>query len=384
MSQQVRLSFALRALKAHAGHRCTLLLHTTSARRPRNRSGCRRSAPGACSSRPSQSWRPSEGIWARRIDVSRIARIHTLCHRFDFAASGRHFLSAHLGLTEARLLGMALPALSHEDWSFVAEGGANIVLSYRGRDPALAGKCLRLRKRRPFDDQAAGGTSEDPSLSYRACVVEPLLGSQHLPQTEPVRLAPSFVKAVQERIAPLRSETRRLEGDLDASQSGALLVEDLVAGGADVLTFEIKVRRPCAYEQASRQYRVRSQNGRTCHLPSQMLVWTAIAGLAWPKGFSADSSSNHASARSSSLAATRTKSCTLFGRSSPFGGALLALATTFASSREVCSSTAHTIPNLCVKAFSCRAALTCAAGLRGGSGGSGPDVGTLACTAKDR
>lgn len=147
----------------------------------------------------------------------------------------------------------ALEASVPGDWTYLSEGGANIVLSYQGHDASLHGRCLRLRKLK--SGAVSSGTTEDPAIEYQSKIIAPLLGKEHLPWMLPVRIPETLLKALSDSIKGQRSAERRAEGDVDVESGRGVLVEDLVSPGPssrNVLTIEIKVRCPLRPDQPGR------------------------------------------------------------------------------------------------------------------------------------
>ena len=51
------------------------------------------------------------------------------------------------------------------EWTYLAEGGAHLVFAYRGTEPSLNNKVLRIRKAHP--DYTSGDTSDSQQSRYR-------------------------------------------------------------------------------------------------------------------------------------------------------------------------------------------------------------------------
>ncbi|GAA5868958.1 hypothetical protein JCM8547_003233 [Rhodosporidiobolus lusitaniae] len=142
---------------------------------------------------------------------------------------------------------MPLPPLSSTsplDWRYVAEGGANLVLSFCGQpDSPYAGHALRLRKRKK---RSCGRDEHDEvpaevNVEFGRIVVEPLLGKAQVPETGQIELKKVWLEQLvgrmkQERVRPAHREEED-EVELDAKEG--VVVEDLIRGEG-VLAVEIK------------------------------------------------------------------------------------------------------------------------------------------------
>lgn len=103
--------------------------------------------------------------------------------------------------------------LSPSNWSYLAEGAANLIL--RSSLPQCAGKLLRVRKHVP------GSPSTVQVNEFYQEHVIPVLGDTYV-QSELVSLAPGFVKAVNEREP---APNQRNDAKLDENESHAFLME---------------------------------------------------------------------------------------------------------------------------------------------------------------
>lgn len=139
---------------------------------------------------------------------------------------------------------------SPTDWHYLAEGGANLVLSYHGEHPELRGRVLRLRKRsnKSHDDATAASQhsleSRDPSvLLYEAVVTK--LFPENAAGLREVVLPPGFLERGRELWSSARPTERASQDSLDVSRRTAVLAESMVQSDKDdsaVLAIEIKVR----------------------------------------------------------------------------------------------------------------------------------------------
>lgn len=140
----------------------------------------------------------------------------------------------------------ALPlpsATSPEDWRYLAEGGANLVLSYSPSNPSSEpspyfGKVLRLRKRKK-GGAALGGEAD---IEFGESIIQPLLKDVvHVERVPVDRAWLEEVSAVLEA-RKSRPQERREKDEIDLESEFGFVAEDLV-GGKGVLAFEIKVSR---------------------------------------------------------------------------------------------------------------------------------------------
>ncbi|CAM9672939.1 unnamed protein product, partial [Chrysoparadoxa australica] len=107
------------------------------------------------------------------------------------------------GCPEYSSLIHALQSSSKDEWCYIAEGGAHVLMAYIGAHPLLLGMALRLRK---ADRAMAEGEAK-----YVAQVMEPLLGKVYTGSQKhmPVRLGEDQVQMLQERCHEFRPEERR-------------------------------------------------------------------------------------------------------------------------------------------------------------------------------
>jgi hypothetical protein len=132
------------------------------------------------------------------------------------------------------------------DWHYIAEGGANLVFGYHGRNPEFRNKALRIPKSletKPDDDIS------DISILWRDELLPKLLPTKHLPGVKPVSLDGEWVAGLVGHVQDTRPDFR---ADVDLSTFStsptpikATLMDDLRASPSDVshtvLAIEIKV-----------------------------------------------------------------------------------------------------------------------------------------------
>ncbi|KAM0752702.1 DUF941-domain-containing protein [Meredithblackwellia eburnea MCA 4105] len=143
-----------------------------------------------------------------------------------------------------------ISASQPSDWSYTAEGGANLVLSYTGTTSAiLRGKAIRLRKRKvikPVSSSSVTTTSgHDPAgevdVRFSDQVILPLLGKDQVVQTEKVPVEKAFLQGLADVMRTRKDRpVNRVEVDeVDTQSPCVVLTEDLIHGPG-VLAVEIK------------------------------------------------------------------------------------------------------------------------------------------------
>ncbi|KAJ6502037.1 inositol-pentakisphosphate 2-kinase [Mycena sanguinolenta] len=129
------------------------------------------------------------------------------------------------------------------DWSYISEGGANIVFVYQGpRSAFFDGTALRLRKRkRASVDKEEKEEHEILSVEYQKQCLERLIPLEHLPRLELVIVGAdrdAWLQALAAECEPHRALERKETDRIDFMQSRALLATNVVGGGG--LAVEIK------------------------------------------------------------------------------------------------------------------------------------------------
>ena len=136
-----------------------------------------------------------------------------------------------------------LPPLSStrpQDWRYLAEGGANLVLSLNSLDvdSPYAGKVLRLRKRKK-GGPALGGQAD---VEFNELIIQPLL-NQSL-ALERVKVEQEWLQEMEKVLEDRGSRPgeRKEQDEIDLESRFAVVAEDLVGGeGGSIVAFEIKV-----------------------------------------------------------------------------------------------------------------------------------------------
>ncbi|KAJ7171990.1 inositol-pentakisphosphate 2-kinase, partial [Mycena filopes] len=129
------------------------------------------------------------------------------------------------------------------DWVYICEGGATIVLSYRGPpNPFYDGTVLRLRKRALVDtDVVPDSEQDDPIIEFQEKCLERLVPPAHLPRMKRVLVgadAENWLQSIAAQCEPLRPLERREKDCIDEKRFKAVLATDLVGG--EGITVEIK------------------------------------------------------------------------------------------------------------------------------------------------
>ncbi|KAF8205677.1 inositol-pentakisphosphate 2-kinase [Mycena galopus ATCC 62051] len=164
------------------------------------------------------------------------------------------------------------------DWSYISEGGANIVFVYQGPwSPFFDGTALRIRKRSlTRDRQENGSIGEILSVEYKKKCLERLIPLVHLPRLELVTVgedAEAWLGALGAECDRHRAQERREKDHIDVMQREALLATNLVGGQG--IAVEIKPKwaflpSPTYLSDATRF--IKSQTCRFCmhsHLKAQ-------------------------------------------------------------------------------------------------------------------
>jgi inositol-pentakisphosphate 2-kinase len=132
-----------------------------------------------------------------------------------------------------------------EDWSYVAEGGATLVLRYMGAPHAdFDGAVLRVRKRpRGAEPDDVISTSEEGLsellVGFQEDVVAPLLPPDTVPVLRLVEVDPTWLHALASAVDHARPPTRRETDEVDTTRTTAILAPDLI--GTSGVVVEIKV-----------------------------------------------------------------------------------------------------------------------------------------------
>ncbi|KAJ7481157.1 inositol-pentakisphosphate 2-kinase [Mycena galericulata] len=120
------------------------------------------------------------------------------------------------------------------DWSYISEGGATIVFSYKGpANPFFDGTVLRLRKHALTGEDKEYKQEKDPTIDFQKKIIERLIPGAHLPRIEHVVVGEdgeTWLEALAAVCEPHRSPERRYKDRIDAKRPNAVLATDLVYG----------------------------------------------------------------------------------------------------------------------------------------------------------
>jgi inositol-pentakisphosphate 2-kinase len=147
--------------------------------------------------------------------------------------------------TDLRTMDVDVSTTSPSEWQYTQEGGANLVLSYRGGGADWTGYALRLRKR--ARERSTPNTTPESRVDpedWGQSVVRPLLGGDQLYlQPRVARLDSQWLDQVSQMLHTQRARPREREqeDEIDPTARTAVLVKDLIAGQG-VLSIELKVR----------------------------------------------------------------------------------------------------------------------------------------------
>ncbi|GAA5900671.1 inositol-pentakisphosphate 2-kinase [Sporobolomyces salmoneus] len=122
-----------------------------------------------------------------------------------------------------------------EDWSYLAEGGANLVLTYRSQDnSAFNRKVLRLRKRNKAGKSLGGEADTD----FHNFIIQPLF--PHAVELETAPVEREWLQGVQKMLdeEETRPQERRETSEIDVESQFGILADDLLGG--EGFAFEIK------------------------------------------------------------------------------------------------------------------------------------------------
>lgn len=137
-----------------------------------------------------------------------------------------------------------------EEWTYLAEGGANVVLtlgpSSSPNDSPFSDKVVRLRKRRkgaavPGQSGPLGG---DADVDFHLSIIQPLLSD--VVQLETLAVTREWLEGI-DRVLNQRASRPRVRRETDAidlDSHSVVVAQDLVSPLRGEIAFEIKVPRP--------------------------------------------------------------------------------------------------------------------------------------------
>ncbi|RCI04492.1 hypothetical protein CU098_012072 [Rhizopus stolonifer] len=123
---------------------------------------------------------------------------------------------------------LCLDSWNSNDWSYLGEGNANIVLKYLGTNDRLIGKVLRVRKEESFQLQNA-----EFSQQFLKRIVARLLGHDVIVHYEVVQVTYEFLNAM---MCSIQRPAYRLEKTVNFNSTAALILKDVT----QPLTIELK------------------------------------------------------------------------------------------------------------------------------------------------
>lgn len=146
---------------------------------------------------------------------------------------------------------LSLDGCKVQDWSYVAEGGANLVVAYNdktGSKSPFVGTVLRLRKlaHDAPTSEPLTLTEEDASVAFTDRVIIPLLPPNSTPTLLSIPVSREWLEDMHRHIQPHRPQTRRLVDKIDTDRSYVVLADNLVGSSSDdyrQISVEIKVGR---------------------------------------------------------------------------------------------------------------------------------------------
>jgi inositol-pentakisphosphate 2-kinase len=128
------------------------------------------------------------------------------------------------------------------DWTYIAEGGASLVVRYVGSPSStFSGRVLRLRKRptQPKTSTTLADGIEQDILNFQSDVIAKLLPPGAAPVLQLALVEQAWLEILGERMEPFRPERRREADSIDTSRPYAILAPNLI--GETGVSIEIKV-----------------------------------------------------------------------------------------------------------------------------------------------
>jgi inositol-pentakisphosphate 2-kinase len=135
----------------------------------------------------------------------------------------------------------SLESTAVSDWKFLAEGGANLVLSYTGSLPHLQGRLLRLRKKK-IDASEVHAIPNHVDVRFGTDIITPLMGKDQVVEMVLIDAPRNWLQEMKDhlKLTDARTSARTEVDGIDEAAGVAVLAEDLVHGRG-VIAFEIKV-----------------------------------------------------------------------------------------------------------------------------------------------
>jgi inositol-pentakisphosphate 2-kinase len=133
-------------------------------------------------------------------------------------------------------------ATEPEDWTYVAEGGASLVVRYSGTpNPTFTGRVLRIRKcplGAAVSTTLADGIEQE-IIHFQGDIVTRLLPSGSVPLLVLALVEPPWLDALAKRVEGERPLARQAIDRIDSSRSYAILAPNLIDPAG--ISVEIKV-----------------------------------------------------------------------------------------------------------------------------------------------
>lgn len=152
-------------------------------------------------------------------------------------------------ISSASDLPVSLSAVPPTAFTYVAEGGANLVAAYTGDDDndVLRGTVLRIRKK-AHDAAVLSDTTlreEDASVAFTDRVVVPLLPPRSTPKLISVPIHDKeWLKELAKHLQAERPTARRAVDDIDVDREYVVLADNLVgtAAAADTIQLAVEIK----------------------------------------------------------------------------------------------------------------------------------------------
>ncbi|KAI8071778.1 inositol-pentakisphosphate 2-kinase [Gongronella butleri] len=122
---------------------------------------------------------------------------------------------------------------NNDDWDYLGEGNAHVVFQYKGNDPRLYGRVLRLTKQ-------GSAPSVAFDLGFVEHVMRPLLGGAYIDAAEKVTLPGEFLHAIQQKSHAQRSANGKADARTVAPSASLMIDYTRIFTPNDTWTFEIK------------------------------------------------------------------------------------------------------------------------------------------------
>ncbi|KAG0800290.1 hypothetical protein G6F22_002380 [Rhizopus arrhizus] len=156
---------------------------------------------------------------------------------------------------------LCLDRFDTDEWCYVGEGNANIVMRYIGSEQKLKGKVLRVKKEQEFTKQAALFSQQ-----FIEKVVTRLLGKEYVVHYEMVHVTQDFLSSLANSIE-LNRPSFRLKKKVNCNSTAAILLKDLTQQWYpnSAFTFELKPKWGFkSYSRSIKDHKVKESHCRYC------------------------------------------------------------------------------------------------------------------------